>query len=210
MNVLRRKARWPQLRFQSTGSRLAFFVALLAIGVAFWYNTGRQFQKIANRSSGVAAVHDAANALSPAQIAVLTEFQEQFYAVYGIRLHLALVSAGVSDYAPPSSGSAPFIAVVLSVEDKSLEFIMSPLVEVALGPDWLEDTSVTALRPLMQEGRWPEALNETLNALSGRLRQVLGKGTMEKSALPYTGPAGHYATNRPETRNYDTRHSPVS
>ena len=180
MKLLHRKGRWPQLRFQSAIGRLAFFAVLLSIGAAFWFNSQRQLENITHKKVEGAALHDVGRSLSDSQKQVLAEYQQQFFGAYGIRLHLALVPSGVPHYVPPDFGSTPFVAVVLSIEEKTLGFVMSPLVEAALGTNWLEKTSAAALLPLMQEDRWPEALNETLNALSSRLREVMDKGQMNR------------------------------
>ena len=175
MKLLHRKGRWPKLHFRSIGARLGFILALLAVGMAFWFNSQRQLQNVALRGSSSMQVYDAGSLLSPDQREVLSQYQTQFFASYGIRLHLALLGPGETEYLLPNFGSTPFVAVVIAVEEKFLGFTMSPLVEAAITPGWLDETSTMRLVPLMEKGLWPEALNETLNALSGRLQAVMEK-----------------------------------
>ena len=180
MKLLHRKGRWPQLQFKSATGRVAFFVALLAIGAAFWLNAQRQLENITDKKVERAALHDVGNTLEDSQKQALAMYQQQFFTAYGIRLHLAIVPEDVPHYVPPDFGSTPFVAVVLSIEEKTLGFVMSPLVEAALSTDWLEKISTTVLLPLMHEGKWPAALNAALNALSSRLQEVMGKGNIVK------------------------------
>ena len=139
----------------ATFLRAVLLIAVFAVAALFYQ---RNFEKRLSLINTRAAVYDQSGSMSTEQREALRDFAAALKEEFGIELRIQVRTEGLA--LPETDAKTLFIGLDLAAAKAVV--VLPPLLERALGPDFLPRLRDERLAPHLADGSWPRALSLAL------------------------------------------------